>query len=91
MLLPAAQANLVTAHTKVKKTLWVPLGLPEKIPGNFLPEAEGLHRATGEICPRKSGKSYDGNRVLIATSNVHLEELSALRGSPETLLSHFGT
>lgn len=54
---------------------------PEKYLGNFLPKAEGLHGATGEISPTKSGKPCDGDRVLRATSNLH-PELGALRGSP---------
>lgn len=49
--------------------------------GNFLAEAEGLHGATGEISPRKSGKFCDGDRILKAMSNVH-PELGVLRWSP---------
>lgn len=55
--------------------------------GNFLPEAEGLYGASGEISPRTFGKTCDGDRVPRATSNVHAEELSVLRWSP----SHIST
>lgn len=66
---------------KSRKPFGFRWGSLKKYLGIFIPEVEGLLRASGEICARKSRKPCDGDRVLIATSNVY-PELGALRGSP---------
>lgn len=60
----------------------------KKYLGNFQPEAEELHWATGEIIPRKSGKSCDGTEQ----PTMYKQKKWVFQGgAPETLVLHFGT